>query len=397
MNRILIVLGIALGLTFAGKALATEVSAQEILVEQLGLSDADAALYWDGLSWTIASLVSDGRRVALDGLGAFEPVYKRDAKGDVVRSMRFAFDLGPAVDQPGVSSVFEDELIKVLGSFAWLKAVGGQVKHPLVGDEWQKLIDVFVFAVLRNCDGHADQPLGLGLGRFFPTADVDLSTERDDNERRLVLDFVADDDSPEKFAHQYEVSIDVLERMTTALDRETNNLNRFARVTGITAYAITAQILEGVSADLAAELDDLSGSRAQDHNSSRSNKTASIIASDLDDLGYAQDMLKIAAAQDHNSSRSNKTASVIDNVGEGGGWASETLKAAAQDHNSSRSNKTASKSAPFYNDLVGRYDGAYTTRAQDHNSSRSNKTASIIVDFDPSPELDAFFRANANF
>jgi hypothetical protein len=59
--------------------------------------------------------------------------------------------------------------------------------------------------------------------------------------------------------------------------------------------------------------------RAQDHNSSRSNKTAS-------------------KAQDHNSSRSNKSAS------------------RAQDHNSSRSNKSAS--------------------AQDHNSSRSNKTAS---------------------
>lgn len=76
------------------------------------------------------------------------------------------------------------------------------------------------------------------------------------------------------------------------------------------------------------------GSKAQDHNSSRSNKTAS-------------------KAQDHNSSRSNKTASRIDSGGDDGNGSK------AQDHNSSRSNKTSSK-------------------AQDHNSSRSNKTASAI-------------------
>jgi len=59
-------------------------------------------------------------------------------------------------------------------------------------------------------------------------------------------------------------------------------------------------------------------------------------------------------AQDHNSSRSNTTASRIDSGGSGGSGSK------AQDHNSSRSNTTASK-------------------AQDHNSSRSNTTASGIV------------------
>ena len=62
-------------------------------------------------------------------------------------------------------------------------------------------------------------------------------------------------------------------------------------------------------------------------------------------------------AQDHNSSRSN---------GCGG-------RTRGQDHNSSRSNKTASLAAP---DGGG---GGGGTRVQDHNSSRSNKTASLAA------------------
>jgi hypothetical protein len=74
-------------------------------------------------------------------------------------------------------------------------------------------------------------------------------------------------------------------------------------------------------------------------------------------------------AQDHNSSRSNKTASgmAIDPNGNNG---TNTTK--VQDHNSSRSNKSASGIAV---DPDGN-DGTNTTKAQDHNSSRSNKTAS---------------------
>jgi YD repeat-containing protein len=72
------------------------------------------------------------------------------------------------------------------------------------------------------------------------------------------------------------------------------------------------------------------GSKAQDHNSSRSNKTAS------------------GKAQDHNSSRSNKTSSSIDHGGGGGGGGSK-----AQDHNSSRSNKTASGMDPDGNSSDG--------------------------------------------
>jgi hypothetical protein len=72
-------------------------------------------------------------------------------------------------------------------------------------------------------------------------------------------------------------------------------------------------------------------------------------------------------AQDHNSSRSNKSSSVIDDGG-GSGSGSNTR---AQDHNSSRSNKTGS----VIDDGGG---NSGNTRAQDHNSSRSNKTGSVI-------------------
>lgn len=396
LKRLLVACALAI-CTFTPIAHAEGIDAHHIIVEQLGLTPSDASLYWDGLSWTLVSLVADGRRVALDGLGAFEPVYANTESGELKRSMKFVFDLGPATEHPCASSVFDDEFITALSSFSWLKAVGGPLERRLEGDEWTKLLDIFVFAILRNVDSHARQPLGLGLGHFFPTVDIDLSTERDVNQRRLVVDFVADDDSPEKFALQYNVSVDALRRMVAILNREATNLNRYARLTRIKEYALAEQIVRSVAAAWSEELGDLGGSRAQDHNSSRSNKTSSIISDGVDDLGNVQDALKAAAVQDHNSSRSNKTASAISNVEGGGAWASEFLALAVQDHNSSRSNKTASKSADFYNDLVGRYDGAYTTRVQDHNSSRSNKSASVIADFDPSPELEEVFRTTASF
>lgn len=76
-------------------------------------------------------------------------------------------------------------------------------------------------------------------------------------------------------------------------------------------------------------------------------------------------------AQDYNSSRSNKTGSVID-PGAGGSGGSKV-----QDHNSSRSNKSSSIAAP------GPDDNSGGNKAQDHNSSRSNKTASGVAP-DPS-------------
>ncbi len=74
--------------------------------------------------------------------------------------------------------------------------------------------------------------------------------------------------------------------------------------------------------------------------------------------------------QDHNSSRSNKTASSIATDPNN----NDSSGTKVQDHNSSRSNKTASSVAtdPNNNDSSG-------TKVQDHNSSRSNKTASSVA------------------
>ncbi len=80
-----------------------------------------------------------------------------------------------------------------------------------------------------------------------------------------------------------------------------------------------------------------SGTKAQDHNSSRSNKTASVVAG-----GPDNDNTK---AQDHNSSRSNKTASIIENdpdvywvTSKGGVTNTPVMK--AQNNNTVRSNRT---------------------------------------------------------
>jgi len=77
-------------------------------------------------------------------------------------------------------------------------------------------------------------------------------------------------------------------------------------------------------------------------------------------------------AQDHNSSRSNKSGIVAPDGGGGSGGSGGTK---AQDHNSTRSNKTASIAAPDPGSGGG---GGGGSKAQDHNSTRSNKTASVI-------------------
>ncbi len=75
-------------------------------------------------------------------------------------------------------------------------------------------------------------------------------------------------------------------------------------------------------------------------------------------------------AQDHNSSRSNKTGSVI-------APDPNNSNTKAQDHNSTRSNKTANIAAPDPGNSGG-------NKAQDHNSSRSNKSGIIA----PGPGAD---------
>ncbi len=89
--------------------------------------------------------------------------------------------------------------------------------------------------------------------------------------------------------------------------------------------------------------------RAQNHNSTRSNRSTNLVAQPLDTINTSQQK-----AQDHNSSRSNKSASISEQPGDTGSGAQEK----AQDHNSSRSNKTASSIAADA-DMDG--DGVYET------------------------------------
>jgi hypothetical protein len=76
-------------------------------------------------------------------------------------------------------------------------------------------------------------------------------------------------------------------------------------------------------------------------------------------------------AQDHNSSRSNKTASSVAPDNNSGENNSTDTSGKAQDHNSSRSNKTASSTAPD-SDM----DNAENSlRGLSHNSTRSNRSS----------------------
>ncbi len=102
--------------------------------------------------------------------------------------------------------------------------------------------------------------------------------------------------------------------------------------------------------------------KAQDWNSSRSNKTSS--TSRVSDDNNTPTSTK---AQDWNSSRSNKTSSTS-RVSDDNNTPTSTK---AQDWNSSRSNKTSSAAPVDNNDN----NAPTSTKAQDWNSSRSNKTS----------------------
>lgn len=83
--------------------------------------------------------------------------------------------------------------------------------------------------------------------------------------------------------------------------------------------------------------------------------------------------VSVGKAQDHNSSRSNKSGSII-------APDPNHSNTKAQDHNSTRSNKTANVAAPDPGN-----GNAGGNKVQDHNSSRSNKTGSVIAP-DPGAE-----------
>jgi YD repeat-containing protein len=128
------------------------------------------------------------------------------------------------------------------------------------------------------------------------------------------------------------------------------------------------------------------GSKAQDHNSSRSNKTASRIDSGGDsgsgskaqDHNSSRSNKTSSKAQDHNSSRSNKTASAID-LGGGGGGSGNPLRVMFNPREYTVTKKR--KEYILMDSFPTQWQRVYRagSRAQDHNSSRSNKTASIIA------------------
>jgi YD repeat-containing protein len=128
------------------------------------------------------------------------------------------------------------------------------------------------------------------------------------------------------------------------------------------------------------------GPKAQDHNSSRSNKTASRIDSGGDggsgskaqDHNSSRSNKSSSKAQDHNSSRSNKTASAID-LGGGGSGSGNLLRVMFNPREYTITKKR--KDYVLMGSFPMQWQGASRTgsRAQDHNSSRSNKTASIIA------------------
>jgi hypothetical protein len=161
--------------------------------------------------------------------------------------------------------------------------------------------------------------------------------------------------------------------------------------------------------------------KAQDHNSSRSNKSSSV-AGDNDNEEETDNAARKGwdgtvkggsktRAQDHNSSRSNKSSSVVaddqdneeetDNIARKGwdGTVKGGSKTKAQDHNSSRSNKSSSIATDDQDNEEeadniarkgwdGTVKGGSKTKAQDHNSSRSNKSSSVADDNDNEEETD---------
>ncbi|PWN05736.1 hypothetical protein [Rhodohalobacter mucosus] len=137
-------------------------------------------------------------------------------------------------------------------------------------------------------------------------------------------------------------------------------------------------------------------SGAQNHNSSRSNRTSAIANPDLNgggsNAGTDSTTTSRMDAQNHNSSRSNRTSAIANPDLNGGGGnagtdSTTTSRMDAQNHNSSRSNRTSAIANPDLNGGGSNAgtDSTMTSRmdAQNHNSSRSNRTSAIA-----NPDLD---------
>ena len=109
--------------------------------------------------------------------------------------------------------------------------------------------------------------------------------------------------------------------------------------------------------------------RATDYNSSRSNRSTSVISPD--DSNNNDGDNNDTKATDYNSSRSNRSTSVISPDGSNNNDENNN-GTRATDYNSSRSNKNTSGVSSDINDDTE----SNNTKAQDYNSSRSNNESS---------------------
>lgn len=374
-----------LGVTQAALAAAPPtLDAAAIAARELGLSKADAAACLDLLDEQIGDFLAKGARVAFDGFGAFEPAYGVDDEtGKAFNTARFVFNTGPAVEHPALPTVFDEDFAAAIFSKITNEGPARGLRIKIELGACGRLLDVYVFCVLRNTDNLTRHDLG-DWGRFYPTPKVDLSTTEAGGlaTRDVTLQIDTGETSEARNASYHEYELSVLSTGIAVLGKEGARIRRVATRLGSPELTVTAGLLEEAVAKLQDGYDDAAGTKAQDHNSSRSNKTASVISDVLDTLGEANDSLKKVSAQDHNSSRSNKTASIIDDFTDEGEIVISRLRTGARDYNASSSSRTESA---YFAELLGTGEGS--TKAQDHNSSRSNKTASIVVDFDPGDGL----------
>lgn len=400
---------------------------------ELGVPRTVATRYVDSLGEALARLVADGRRVALDGLGAFEGVFEVDPETDeVCHSVAFRFNLGRALEHPCLPTVFDGEVAKLasaLDSAKVARAAGGsqELTDPLGAEDAARLLDLAVFAILYSIDQNGTLRLGGGFGDFFGTVELaapaqDYNSSRSNKANSIAADFSddvlndADDFLIQKYAGNAPRRPDPRRALRTiqaanqfhravlALIVETHRAENPDDNRPNSRLVVSDEIILAVAEDVIAAAQDHNASRsnktsavvntfiedlvdeaagaakAQDYNSSRSNKArgeAWIFIDDLDDV-----VLDEVMAQDHNASRSNKTSAVVGGFGDGiiGDIEEEIFAAivAAQDYNSSRSNKARAALSDLREEIIAAIKSA---RAQDYNSSRSNKARGVAADF----------------
>jgi len=368
---------------------------------ELGVPRTVATRYVDSLGEAVSTLLMRGQRVALDGLGAFEVVYKVDPETDeVLYSVAFRFDLGRAIEHPCMKTVFDGDvasLASALDSAKVAASAGGSqaLTDPLGPEDAARLLDLAVFAILYVVDQNGTLRLGDSLGDFFGTVELaapaqDYNSSRSNKANSIAADFSdavlddADDTLIQRYAGNAPRRPDV--RRVQRTIQAANQFHRDVLALIVATHreqnpddnrpnsrlVVSDAIIFGVAQAVVAA--------AQDHNASRSNKTSAVVNTFVEDL--VDEAAGAAKAQDYNSSRSNKAR--------GEAWSfNDDLddvvldEVAAQDHNASRSNKTSAVVGGFGDEIIGDIEDqifAAIVAAQDHNASRSNKTRAAAAD-----------------